>query len=100
MEIVTAYTPLQRIAVDILGPLPETDRLNKYILVVGDYFSKAYPMRDMEASTVARLLVDEFFCRYGVPERLHTDKGRNFESTLVQELCSQLGITQPYSGGG
>ncbi len=26
------------------------------------------PMRDMEATTVARILVDEFFCRYGMPD--------------------------------
>lgn len=32
--------PYERIAVDILGPLPETRRENKYIMVVGDYFSK------------------------------------------------------------
>ena len=30
--------PLERVGMDVLGPLPETDRGNKYILVVGDYF--------------------------------------------------------------
>ena len=32
--------PLERVAVDILGPLPKTKKGNKYMLVVGDYFSK------------------------------------------------------------
>ena len=36
----TGGCPLQRVAMDILGPLPLTDRGNKYILVVGDYFTK------------------------------------------------------------
>lgn len=31
---------MQIIAVDILGPLPQTNSGNKYILVAGDYFSK------------------------------------------------------------
>ena len=32
--------PMQIVAVDILGPLPQTNSGNKYILVAGDYFSK------------------------------------------------------------
>lgn len=31
---------MERIALDILGPLPETDDGNMYILIVGDYFTK------------------------------------------------------------
>ena len=70
--------PLKCVAMDILGPLPTTARGNKYVLAVGDYFTKwteAYPMTDSEATTVARLLVNEFICRFGVPEQLHTDQG-------------------------
>eukprot|EP00731_Ephydatia_muelleri_P003480 Em0001g3480a len=33
-------TPMQRVAMDILGPLPLTPRSNKYVLVIGDYFTK------------------------------------------------------------
>ena len=71
--------PLQRCALDIMGPLPVTDRGNKYVLVLADYFSKwteAYPMLDMEAATVARIMVEEFICRFGVPLEIHTDQGR------------------------
>ena len=35
-------------------------------------------MPDKETVTVARLLVNEFICRFGVPEVLHTDQGKNF----------------------
>ena len=95
--------PLERIAMDIVGPLPVTERGNRYILVVGDYFTRwkeAYPMKDMEAQTVACILVNEFICRLGVPDTIHTDQGRNFESKLIKELCQMLGIkktrTTPY----
>ena len=37
MEICPTVRPMQRVAMDILGPLPETPRGNKYILVVGDH---------------------------------------------------------------
>eukprot|EP00731_Ephydatia_muelleri_P025679 Em0017g762a len=104
MEVDTVTDgPMQRIAMDILGPLPLTPRSNKYILVIGDYFTKwteAFPMSDMEAGTVAKLFVNEFVVRYGAPACLHTDQGRNFESNLVKEICRLLGIvktrTTPY----
>ena len=57
-------------------------------------------MKDMEAQTVACILVNEFICRLGVPDTIHTDQGRNFESKLIKELCQMLGIkktrTTPY----
>ena len=48
--------PMERLALDILGPLPSSNSGNRYILIVADYFSKwteAFPMQNQEASTVA-----------------------------------------------
>ena len=88
---------MQWVVMNILGPLPESDCGNKYILVIGDYFTKwkeAHAMPNMEAITVARFFVNEFICRFGAPEQLHTDQGRNFESALLKEICKLLGITK------
>ena len=88
---------MQWVAMDILGPLQETDHGNKYILVIGDYFTKwkeAHAMPNMEAITVARIFVNEFICQFGAPEQLHTDQGRNFESVILQKICMLLGITK------
>ena len=87
--------PLQRIAMDVLGPLPMSYRGNRYILVVEDYFTKwveAYALPDQEATTVARTLVNEFVARYGVPLELHSDQGPNFESKVCCALWDLLGI--------
>ena len=87
--------PLERMAVDVLGPFPATETGNKYVLVVGDYFTKwteAYAVPNQEAKTLARKIVDEFVCRFGAPEILHSDQGRNFESTLFKEMCTMLDI--------
>eukprot|EP00731_Ephydatia_muelleri_P023738 Em0016g9a len=96
-------TPMQRVAMDILGPLPLTPRSNKYVLVIGDYFTKwteAFAIPDMETVTVARVFVNEFVSRFGAPTHLHTDQGRSFESSLIKELCQLMGIvktrTTPY----
>ena len=55
--------PLERVAVYIMGLFPRTENGNKYIMVVGDYFSKwmqAFAIRQLDAVTVARKLVDQF----------------------------------------
>ena len=103
LQLDPAVRPLQRVAMDIMGPLPETSRGNKYILVIADYFTKwseAYPIPNMEAITVAKCLVNEFICRFGVPEQLHSDQGRNFESKVIKNICDLLQIrktrTSPY----
>lgn len=87
--------PFERIAIDVLGPLPTSEAGNKYLLLVADYFTKwpeAYALPNQEATTVAEVLVKEYVCRYGVPMELHSDQGRNFESNIFQEMCAMLGI--------
>ena len=101
-NVKTGY-PMQIVAADILGPLPESDNGNSYILLVFDYFTrwaKAYAIPNQEAPTVATKLVDEMFCRFSIPEQFHTDQGRQFESEVVKEVSKLLNIhktrTTPY----
>lgn len=103
LEPIVTSRPMQLVAVDIVGPFPETESGNLYILVVADYFTRyteAYAIPNQEATTVANKLVNEFFLRYSPPERLHSDQGRNFESAVVTEVCRLLGVeksrTTPY----
>ncbi|XP_056118703.1 uncharacterized protein LOC130096084 [Rhinichthys klamathensis goyatoka] len=77
------------------------------VMVMTDVFSKftvAVPTKDQQAETVARVLVNEWFFRFGVPGRIHSDQGRNFESQLIQQLCSlyQVGKSRstPYHPAG
>ncbi|KAI4871800.1 hypothetical protein NFI96_004239 [Prochilodus magdalenae] len=88
-------SPMERVAVDVLGPFPVTDSGNRYVLVAVDYFTKwpeAYAVPDQGAVATAEVLVREFFCRFGVPEELHSDQGRNFESEVMAGVCRILGI--------
>ena len=94
--------PLERVAMDICGPFPRSRKGNKYILVIADYFTKfveAYPLGNMEASTVADFFVKEFVFRYGVPRQIHTDQGTNFNSALFKELCLLLRIQKTRTTG-
>ena len=92
-----------RVAIDIMGELPETAAGNKYILVLSDYFTKwtqAFALKDQTAFTVADVLMTNCFNLFGMPRWIHSDQGRNFESELFAELCKLLEIrktrTTPY----
>lgn len=95
LQLYQAGSPMERVAVDIVGPLRRTSRGNRFICVAMDYFSKwpeAYALPDHEAETVAAVLVDEFFTRFGVPGELHSDQGREFESRVFRRCCELLGV--------
>jgi hypothetical protein len=86
---------MERVTVDVVGPLPVLENGNKYILIAMDYFTKwpeAYALPNQEAETVAKVLVDQFVSRFGTPVELHSDQGRNFESRVFSEMCKLLGI--------
>ena len=82
--------PLDRLAVDILGPLPLSTKNNRYILVATDYFTKwveILAIPNQTAEICAEVLLNEVFSRFGNPYSLHSDQGRNFESKLMTDLC-------------
>jgi len=89
--------PFERIVSDIAGPFPATDDKNRYILVVGDYFTKlteAYAMPDIQATTVAEIIFRAWIKRYGCPLGVHSDQGKQYESLLFQEMCKMLEINK------
>lgn len=86
---------MQIVAVDIVGPLPITDRNNEYIIVLGDYYTKwkeTFALPNHSAITVADKLITEVFCKLVYPEQFHTDQGREFEPQLFSCICDLLGI--------
>ena len=99
--------PLEMVAVDIMGPFPKNVNGNCYILVAEDYFTKwieAWAIPDQEAKTIAQKLLDDMFLHFSLPDRLHSDQGRQFEGKLIRELCKLLQVekthTTPYHPQG
>jgi hypothetical protein len=96
MEITTtAEHPFEKCALDIVGPLPETDQGNKYILTFQDDLSKfmsAIPIPQQDAETVAREFVLNIVWKMGTPKQILTDQGSNFLSDLFKSTCKLLKI--------
>lgn len=73
------------------------------VLLITDHFTKyavAVPTKNQTAKTTADGLFNHFIVSFGVPCKLPSDQGGNFESDIIKELCSVMGIqktrTAPY----
>jgi len=91
------------ISVDITEPHPKSARGNEYMVTVIDDFSKwaeACAVQNHTAPTVAKVLVDQVFSRWGLPCRLLVDNGLEFRSELFSEVCRLIEVdklqTTPY----
>ena len=96
MCFLRATEPLELLAMDFLS-LEEGKGGFGNILVITDSFTKfawAFPTRNQKANTVARILWEKVLVNYGFPQRLHSDQGRDFESSTIRELCKLVGITK------
>ena len=101
--------PMERVALDITGPLPLSKLGNWFILVAADSFTKwteAYAIPDQEANTIIRVFVNEFVSRFGTPLQIHSDRGTNFTSQAFREMCdflkidkTQTPVMRPQSNG-
>jgi hypothetical protein len=73
MLILTPVKPNQIITPDISGPLKETERGNKYFIVIIDDFTKyikIYPMKRIQAEDVAEIIVKNWIVTFVIPESI------------------------------
>ena len=85
-----ASRPLEVLAVDY-KQLEKAADGRESVLVLTDVFTKfawTVPARDQKANTTARLLVREWFQRYGVPQRIHSDRSRISRVRLLESCAS------------
>ena len=67
----------------------------KNVLVMTDHFKRyalAVVTKDQMAKTVVKVFYECFIAVFGAPTKLLSDRGANFTSALVEELCSAFGI--------
>lgn len=85
-----AGRPWSVVGVDLLGPLEKSHQGNTMLLVLTDHFTRwsdAIPLPDAKATTIVKALENSPFYYFGAPDEIHTDRGKQFLSTLFKECC-------------
>lgn len=89
--------PFEIIQCDVVGPLPTSEKGNRFILVITDVFSKwveAFPLTTVTSQVYVDIIIKDIISRYGIPKQIHTDQGTNFTSNIVHEICNKLQINK------
>ncbi len=96
-------SPFDRVAFDVIGPLPITANGNRFILMMIDYFSKwakAYALPNHKAETVADCIVKLWIAHHGIPVKIHSDNAPEFREHVITQLKKMLSMkgtfTMPY----
>ena len=94
--------PFERMAMDIIGPLPRSRSGCCYVLVMCDYatrYLEAIALKTIDAKIIAEELI-KVFARVGIPREILTDQGTNFTSQMLAEVYRLLHVkaicTTPY----
>ena len=85
--------PFSRILIDCVGPLPQTNSGNEYLLTImctSTRFPEAIPLRNIRTKSIVKVLI-KFV---GLPKSFQFDQGSNFMSGIFQQVMHELGIKQ------
>ena len=87
--------PMTKLSLDLSGPYPTTMSGNKYIIAFVDWYSgwpEAFAVPDKTGETVADLIIDQVFPRFGSCLQLVTDNGTENVNKVVKETLAKLNI--------
>ena len=97
------FYPFQIVSMDLTGPFTPSKKGHVFLFTLIDHltgWAEVIPIRHKTGHVIADILNTEIFPRFGIPEILISDNGREFVNTEVTHLCQTLGIkfkhTTPY----
>jgi hypothetical protein len=100
MRSVPVNTVFAKLGLDLTGPLPQSEKGNKYILNVICWFSKyviSIPVPDTKSITVARALLQNVYLKFGGCTHLVSDNATTFTSDFFRTFCRLMYVNKTYS---
>ncbi|GJZ91433.1 reverse transcriptase domain-containing protein [Tanacetum coccineum] len=87
---ITSPWPFYKWGIDIAGLFPEGPGKAKFLIVAMDYFTKwieAKPVATITGAQVKKFVWDNIVCRFGLPEEIITDNGKQFRDNPFKDWC-------------
>lgn len=91
----TASQSMEKLYLDLVGPLPKDNHGKEYILTIQCELTKfiiAKPIEDKRTRTVAQAFMEAVILQFGVPKTIATDRGTEFMSQVMKDMAELLGI--------
>lgn len=93
LKLIVIPWPFAVWGIDLIGELPKGKGGVKYVMVDVDYFTKwveAEPLATITAGKLKEFVCRAIICRFGIPFKLISDSGKQFDSKEMKSLCEEL----------
>ncbi|KAM1798093.1 hypothetical protein ACFX12_032194 [Malus domestica] len=87
--------PFAQWGLDLIGPMPAGKGKVCYAVVAVDYFTKWAEVEPLATITEAKIedfVWKNILCRFGIPNAIVTDNGRQFDNKKFRLFCSKFNI--------
>jgi transposase InsO family protein len=91
---IATYEPMEKLAVDTIGPVPIDEEGNAYIIVLIDCHTRfvgLYAAKDTTAKSAAKAIIHHLGL-FGCPRTLLSDNGSQYVNSLISEILRIMGI--------
>lgn len=93
--------PFSTVTMDFITDLPASSGFDALYVVVDHDLSKGVVLipctKRIDALGTAQLYHDNVYKRFGLPQRIISDRGPQFASQVFQELCEKIGVKSSMS---
>lgn len=100
MHTPTPLKSFESIAMDTIGPFPKSNSDNRYALTIQCDLSKyviVKPIKDKQASTIAKAFIENCILIYGTPSIIRTDQGTEYKNEIFNKISEMLQYTHIFS---
>ncbi|XP_071740050.1 uncharacterized protein [Rutidosis leptorrhynchoides] len=97
---VSSAWPFCKWAIDIVGPFPRSVENAKFLVVAIDFFSKWVEVKVLAKITgenIKKFVWNDIVCRYGLPNEIVSDNGKQFADNPFRSWCEELNIKQTFT---